>query len=164
MENALRRFATPFYLVAALFFFTPVLDVFLNVWPWRPGLEEWRYGAVGAAANYLVSMVFGCLLATATAAVCGHRRSLRVLAVADWVVAALLAALTLEFVLDVLQLQTRVPQEDQRGFRLGAVKAVVKYLASIVCLVVVGIAGWRFAREMPRQQDDRPDAVLVRGA
>ncbi len=164
MENTLRRFATPLYLVAALFFFTPVLDVFLNVWPWRPALEEWRYGAVGAAANYLVSMVFGCLLASVTAAAWGHRRSLRVLAVAGWLVAALLAALTLEFILDVMQLKARVPQEDQPGFELGAFKAVVKYVASIVCTVVVGVVGWKSAREMPRPQDDRSDAVLVRGA
>jgi hypothetical protein len=164
MTNAFRRFAAPLYLVAALFVFTPLLDVFLNVWPWRPGLAEWRYGAVGAAANYLVSMVFGGLLASLTASACGHRRALRVVAAASWVVAGVLAALILEFVLDVAQLQARVAEDDRRGFQLGATKAVIKYATSALCLGVIGWAGWKGAREMPRQAEDRSDAVLVRGA
>ncbi len=164
MTTALRRFSAPLYLVAALFFCTPVLDVFLNVWPWRPGLEEWRYGAVGAAANYLVSMVMGCFLAALTAAACGHRRTLLALSVGAWAVTLVFAALTLEFILDVLQLRVRVPQDDQRGFQLGAIKAVIKYATAGLCLVVIGIVGWKSAREMPRREETRSDAVLVRGA
>src|SRR5690349_3125180 len=77
--SPLAGMVTPAYIVSGLFFFTPLIDIVTNVWPLTPGVVSWRYGAAGASANYLISVVFGMFLACCIAAFAGHGRTLRVL-------------------------------------------------------------------------------------
>lgn len=134
------RLAASFYLVGALFIITPVADGIANSLPIQASLATWRYGAVGAFANYLISPLFGALLLTATASLLGHRRTLRTLGV-TWILAALLLlALAADFTLDVLQLRAMVPPEQAGVFKVGAGKALAKYLTSIATFILFASA------------------------
>lgn len=160
--NAANRFSLPLYLTGALFFFTPVVDIVTNVWPINLGAETWRYGAGGVGANYLISMVFGALLGSLTAAHAGHAKTLRILAIGCFVTAAILVVIVGEFSLNVLQLQRVVPDEDMAGFKIGAVKAALKYFTSAATFVVLGMSGWKMLRTSSSRSEERSAAVLMK--
>lgn len=153
----------PAYAVAALFVLSPLADVLTSVWPLLLGNPQWRYGAVGLGANYLISAVFGALGLTAIAAVRGHTRFLKVLAILDLVCALVLLIATFGFALDALQMRASVPKDNPRTvymFDAGAAKAALKYLFGAVVLVSLALASRRAARSMKHADQEAP--VLVR--
>lgn len=158
------RLVAALYVVAGLFVIHPVADVVTNAWPLAFGSEQWRYGAVGAAANYLISLVFGALLLAVTAAYGGHRRTLRLVAAFSLIAAFALGLMALSFALDVLQLRPAVQDGDMWAFKAGAGKALFKYLTCAFGLIVVGIGSWKVAGGLvQRDSGERAPAPLVRG-
>ncbi|HEX6694714.1 MAG TPA: hypothetical protein VF035_08470 [Longimicrobiales bacterium] len=139
---------TPAYIVSGLFFFTPLIDIVTNVWPLTPGVVSWRYGAAGASANYLISVVFGMFLACCTAALAGHGRTLRVLAVTSCVTALAILLVAGEFALDVAQIKDLVPPTELDMFTIGAAKAELKFIASAAGFIVLGVCAWRAAKRV----------------
>jgi hypothetical protein len=149
-RELLAHFVVPAYIVSALFLLTPIFDVVTNVWPPAPGTVTWRYGAAGAAANYLISSVFGAFLGCCVAAWAEHRRTLRVFAVLSFLGVLLLVLVAGDFAMDVAQLRPLVPPTDMQAFLIGAVKAEVKYLTAIIAMLVLGLCSWRASRSSRR--------------
>lgn len=132
-----RRLALSLYFVSALFILTAVVDAVANTLPLQPSLVTWRYGAVGALANYLISPVFGALLATATAFVLHHGRTLRVLGVLWAITALAMLALAVGFSLDVIQLRAMIPPDQLSPYQVGAAKALAKYGLTAVAFALM---------------------------
>jgi hypothetical protein len=149
--------------VAGLFVVYPIVDVVLQSWPPRMGMASWRYGIVGLGANYLITAVFGVIVAVLIAAWREHRRTLYGLAGVSAVGTLLLLLSAGAFALDVLQLRRNVPPEAAWMFKAGAAKAFVKYLTSALVLALAAAASWREARKLSPAAADE-NVPLIRNA
>lgn len=148
VRTGVGRFIKAGYAVGALFFFVPMFDIFTAALPIAPGIISWRYGAIGAAANYLISMVFGLFVCVVVAAAAEEKGALKFWSVLTIASGVFLAVLSMEFALDFLQLRSVVRPEAVFAFRVGFGKAWLKYLLSAAALLYMGIKGWR-TREQP---------------
>lgn len=146
MNEPLRRLTMAAYLVAVLFVLFPVADVATNVWPWVPWSEQWRFAAVGVLSNYVVSVVFGFLLAAVVAAAAGHARVLRALSMMTGLGTAVLAVGCLGFILDTLQVRGTVRDDQVEYFRIGAMKTFGKMAGSTAAVLVLTLGVIRAAR------------------
>jgi len=104
----------PVSAIAVLFILWPIVDTLSQAWPMQLGNPAWRYGAIGLGANYLISALFGLLALSVAAAFGARRRTLRVLAAVEGVVAVLLLVVAVGFLLDALQVR-RHPAERGAG-------------------------------------------------
>jgi len=154
--DALDTFAGPIYLVGALFVVLPLLDYFVNIWPVALGAPEWRYGAIGLLAGFLLSPLLGSALVAWLALARGDGRTQRVVAILNLAAAAFLLLLCLEFLLDVVQLRGHIgaSAEARWSYYGGVLKNLAKYALTIVALVWLGRAGWRTRRPITRASGD----------
>lgn len=160
--ESLRRLSVAAYVVAAVFLLSPLIDVATNIYPTDLGSMQWRFGAFGILSNYLISAVFGLLLASLVAALSGHRLVLRACAALDGLTALVLFGLTLLFALDVLQLRSTVRPEATEMFRIGALKASFKVALVAVALLLMGIGSFRATRgEAMADRKGRKDSPLL---
>jgi hypothetical protein len=100
-----RSLGVAVYAVGALIVVISVGDFISNVWPWRVGAVDWRYGAIGIMSTYLVTPIVGLLLVTITAALLEQTAFLRALAVGYIVMAMFLTVAVVAFLLDSLQVR-----------------------------------------------------------
>jgi hypothetical protein len=142
-ESAVGRFALPIYLTAVLFIVTPIVDAITNVWPVQLGNESWRFGFTGAAANYLVSAVFGITVLCLAAAFFVNRLVLRIGAVVALLSCLLLLALLADFLLAAISFRQLVPLEQMSSFSMGVGKATLKYLTATLVLFVTSFAAYK---------------------
>lgn len=159
----MRRLIAATYAVAAFFVLSPIMDVFTNSWPVAVGQEEWRFGFVGVLSNYLVSVLFGMILASLLAATAGHRTMLKVLGWLAWATVAFLVITVLALILDTLQLRPAVRADAVTMFKIGAVKTAVKITAVIVVLALLAIGCRRAAREVVAHRPERDRGPLILG-
>ena len=150
------------YLVALLLVLVPVSDAVARTWPLRPGDERWRFGTLGIVFNAMVTPLLGVFLAMVTAALLEQFRTLRVIAVVTLVAAVLTLVAIPAFGLDYLQLRATVTAEAMAGFDAAARKAIAVGLVSGAVALVLGISGWRAARQVHAGHSSRENAGLVR--
>lgn len=162
MNESLPRLTLTAYVVAFLFVVSPLVDILTNVWPWDGGNPQWRFGLVGVTSNYLISMIFGLLLAALVAAAQGHRATLKVLGVVSVLTAVVLMVLCGSFVLDTLQLRTVVREEQRALFKVGAVKTALKVGASILALLVMAVGTWKASNAGDPNRKVKPAPILMR--
>lgn len=148
VRTGVGRFIKAGYTVAALFFFVPLMDIFTAALPIAPGIISWRYGAIGAAANYLISMVFGLFVGLVVSAAAEEKGALKFWSVLTIASGVILTVLSLEFLLDFFQLRSVVRPEAVFAFRVGFGKAWLKYVFAATAMLYMGIKGWR-TREQP---------------
>jgi hypothetical protein len=146
--SVMQHLRLPAYLAAALFIIVSLLDIGTLAWPPDPGTVTWRFGTIGAASNYILTLFFGMALLCWTAAFFGHRRTLRVAGVCAIITALVLSLLVVDFVLSVLQLRGGVPPAERSAFALGTIKATLKYTLFAFALLVTGVQSWRASRRL----------------
>ena len=150
MNESSRRLVPASYVVALLFVLGPIADSMTNVWPWQFGSEQWRFGLVGVASNYLVSVVFGLLMAALVAGAAEQRTMLRVVGALAGVGAAVLVLVLAAYTLDTIQLRGYVREEQRPLFKIGAVKTFLKALTAALALVVLAAGCFKAARTLAR--------------
>lgn len=145
MPDQLRRLRVALYLVAFVFLATTTVDIVANSMPMNPSSATWRFGSVGAAANYFISIVFAASLAALVAAAGGHRVTLRVLGTLAALCGAVWLVAAIGFMLDVLQLRPQVQPEVADMYRIGAIKTLLKLCLDAAAMLALGIAQLRIA-------------------
>ncbi len=135
--------AAPFYLFALLLVALPLVDFVQNVGSFQPTSVQWRFATVGLFSGYLLTPLIGIVVAITVAAIRGHGVAQRVIAVLNLVAALVLLALMAGFVLDSLQLRASVPETRRAEFGIASVRAIVKYLATVVLLVALALRAFR---------------------
>jgi hypothetical protein len=123
------------------------MDIFTAALPIAPGIISWRYGAIGAAANYLLSIVFGLFLGVVVSTAADEKGALKFWSLLTITTGLTFTVLSLEFLLDFVQLRSVVRPEAVFAFRVGFGKALLKYLFAALATLYIGIKGWRTARE-----------------
>src|SRR5690606_28477869 len=101
--RVIAQLRTPSYMTAALFIIVSALDIATLALPANPGAVAWRFGTVGAASNYMLTLYFGVVLLCCTAAWFEDRTTLRVAAVGTLVLSVTLLLLLTDFALSALQ-------------------------------------------------------------
>ena len=146
MSESTRRLVPASYVVALLFVLGPIADSLTNVWPWQLDNEQWRFGLVGVSSNYLVSVVFGLLMAAVIAGAAEQRTMLRVVGALAGAGAAVLVLVLAAFALDTIQLR----EEQVPMFKIGAVKTFLKVLTASLALVVLTVGCFKAAKTLAR--------------
>ncbi|HEX6560185.1 MAG TPA: hypothetical protein VF021_12000 [Longimicrobiales bacterium] len=159
--NRYRHLALPAYLVAAALVFIPIFDASMSVWPWRPGVEQWRFGALGLLSNAFMIPAAGLLIVLATALLLGHWRTLRAFGFVCAAGALLTMLFLVLFALDAVQTSASVGPEANASFVAASYTAAAKLLLAAVTLAGFAVAGLRTRIERPR--DSRIPMAAVRG-
>jgi hypothetical protein len=160
----LRRIAPAAYCIAALLLLLPSMDYIGNVWPFRPGAVDWRYGAVGMISTYLLSPLIGLLLASATAALLPQPKVSKLLGVLGWVAALGLLLAVAGFVLDSLQVRSAAPADARWVTTTSFLLASAKMVGAAFTLMILGVGNLRASREvmpMSAARKNRPAVPLV---
>jgi hypothetical protein len=63
------------------------------------------------------------------------------------------------FTLDWLQYRAAAPDEARPGMDVGSSKAVIKHAVVAVCLLWLGLAGWRAGRRHGRTRHAAPSLI-----
>ena len=152
-ETSYRHVGHALYLLALLLIASPLVDMFIGVYPPHIGQVQWRAGVLSIMPSTLQSPLVGVVCIVAAASLLGHRRVLTVLGFVAAVVAVLLVVCAGTFTLDALQLRGRIPAAQVGAYQRTMVKAVFTYILETVVLAVVALGclrGWR--RQAPRAE------------
>lgn len=141
--ESLRRIAPAAYCIAALLLLLPMADYIGNIWPFRLGAVDWRYGVVGMVSTYLLSPLLGCLIASVIAAWMPQPKVSRTLGVLSWLGAILLLLALGGFMLDSLQVRSAAPADARWVTTTSFLLASAKILAAAVTLIVLGVGNLR---------------------
>lgn len=149
----------PLYLVAALLVVVPLADFILSV----PNAEfanvQWRFAAVGLLSGFTLTPILGLAMALVVAAFLKHYTVQRWLVATCLSMATVLVALSLGFLLDVMQVRASVPAEGRAAFSNAWSRAILKHALSAVALAYMG---WRARRMIPARSRQRtPKTVHV---
>lgn len=131
-----------YYAVAALLIIVPLIEIAVGGWPFQPGEMAWRFGTLGILFKSLITPLIGLALVIGVAALLGHRRVARALAVLSLVVAFGIAALAVVFVLDYLQLRTTVAASMRGGVDRASLTALGMVAVVVPVGAALGVAGW----------------------
>lgn len=143
--NRFRYLSWPAYVVTATLLLLPLAEFLASVWPLHPGEVRWRFGAVGLFSGALLVPVLAVLLAYAVALLLEHRMVQRVISVLSGLVALLLVAASVGFILDTLQMRSQVRPEAHHAFDVASALGLAKLLVGALGLVCLSLAGWRSA-------------------
>jgi len=141
-----RSFIASLYLMAALLVLVPLAEATSSVWPFRPGEVIWRYGAAGLYSRVLVTPLLGVLLASGTAVVFKHARTLRVFSVAAFAGALVLALWSGLFVLDALQMRPQVHPAGLAPFYAASLQALARMGLCAVLAGLIARGAWVMSR------------------
>jgi hypothetical protein len=130
------------YLLAALLVIIPLFDATMQVWPLRLSDERWRFGAIGSFSNLLMVPMLGLLLAIGIATLVDGRRVKRVVGAICAVLAVILAAMSVLFILDYFQVRTIINPRMQHATAVASTTAMVKNVLSIITLALLSRAGF----------------------
>lgn len=151
------------YLTAFLLVAVSMIDFTSAVWPIRLADADWRYGAVGLFAGFMLTPLLGCLIGVGFAVLRGHRTTGRVLSLVILALTTLMAVALVSFSLDALQMRRETAPESQGLFAVGVIRAAVKHVAAVVAFGLIGLGGLRAIKRLPRTRADDPDLVVGRG-
>ena len=127
-------------MAGALMVVLSLVDLVTNVLPLQFGELQWRYGAWGLLAGFLLTPVLGMFMLAAAAAVLVHGGALKTLWWINLAVSVVLVLGSVMFVLDVLQFRGAVPRGDLSRFDIGAAKALLKHVTVAAALFWLGRA------------------------
>ena len=139
------------YFFMFILVFWPVVDLTSSVWPLQLGNLQWRYGVMGLMAAYLHTPILAVVLAMGLAFVLQHQVALRLLSILSFLGVLGLFLVLVLFPLDVIQLRSAMAEERLSSFQAGALLAELKHLTAFVALLLLGMGGWRTAREISRK-------------
>lgn len=161
--DRLRRLRGPGYLILGLAVAIPLIELFLSVVPWHPGVVTWRFGTMGLTAAAIGTPLTGLLFVFALALLMDDRPVAWGVAVISAVIALVLIVGAGGFVLDALQVKARVKPEALRQFTLASAQALVKLLVEGVAATFLAIAAFRSVRQGRRQHVRSAKESLVVG-
>ncbi|MGH7693914.1 MAG: hypothetical protein ACRENH_02990 [Gemmatimonadaceae bacterium] len=148
--------------MAALLVITPLGDFLSGVWPWRLGAVDWRFASSGLLSGFLLTPLLGALIAIVVAAAHGSERLLRIFGLATLAISVVCLLVLLAFILDALQVSSRVPAPQRRAFYDASIKAFLKYVMACVASFWLGRSAYRLGsfKTAPRPNQKRETVVI----
>lgn len=153
--------------LAVVLVFWPLADLTANVWPILPGNLQWRYGAAGLLANFLHTPLLGLAVGLGVALWVRSTSTLRVLGAFSLVSAGLVGIVMVVFALDLAQIRDVRPPESVPVIMVGGALSELKYLSTLVVLLLLGIGAWRTGARVAatgRRSAQREQGTVVVGS
>lgn len=138
------------YLTAILLIAIPFSEAIMAAWPIRITETPWRFGSTGILSRALMTPLLGLFVAAALAVAANHRRALWTLGLGGAVLSLLLIVTAPVFVLDVLEMRSRVRPQAARLFDSATVTALAKILAGALVSGLLATGCIRAARSLKR--------------
>jgi hypothetical protein len=155
---------TGLYITALALIGAGVANALASATAGSPAAVRWRYSFIGSVFLHSVFPLLGMALASLTAAIRGHRGILRVLMVADLVLALVLLAGSGVFALDSLQLGSAVVPARKGGFWITVIRAEAYALGAALLLLILAFSSWKAQRaavDKPRPEPTKRQDLLV---
>lgn len=131
------------YTGAILLVLVPFIQAVSQLWPLMLGNIQWRYQAANALSSVLLLPFLGFMLLLLLARVMESRTLSRVIGVVSALLAVVLAASLVLFVLDALQLKTIVSSQQMSGFQNASARVAIVTLVFIVAFALMALAGFK---------------------
>lgn len=147
LPEALEPLARPFYFVASLLIFIPAVDFWGTIAPFQFGEIRWRFGSLGIYGGYLLTPLFGSVLAMAMAAMMEHRRVQLAIAFLNLGIGIVTLAAIGLFLLDALQIRSELGASSIAPFDLVVVRTGGKMLVVMATFLWLSFAGLRSFRK-----------------
>ncbi len=152
MKHQFRPLAVSLYGVAAILVVLPITDTVLSLWPLHTGDLIWRFGAAGIIASHALLMpLIGLLLASVTAVLLEHRRTLRGLSVVAAFVGLTVAVGIGLFALDVVQTRARVEPGAQAGFDSASLRVFIRMGLVVPAAIAIAAGSWAASGRVGRE-------------
>jgi Tfp pilus assembly protein PilN len=165
LSERLAPLAGPMYVIAALLIVTPLGDFFSGVWPWRPAALDWRFASSGLLSGFLLTPLLGALIAIGIAALVGNGRLLRVFGLLTLIAGGLCVVILGGFLLDVVQLKSSIPPQQQRPFLDASIKAFLKYALAAASSIWLGMRAYGLGRwKQSQRATAQRDTIVIGGA
>lgn len=145
-ERGLQAFAWALASVGALIVVFAFADLILTNLPAAPERVEWRYQVIGRLSQMVITAIFGMTFVLGAAVLARSSAGARIVSVLAYLGAVALAGLTVLFVLDTADASAMVPETARSVFQMGGIRAILKNVLAVGCLVVMGWAGGVNAR------------------
>lgn len=137
------------YLLFFILVTFPIIDLLSQALPLQWGRVDWRYGAVGMMASYLITPLMGVFLATILAFLLRHRLVLRLLSILCMFGAVFLILAMVSLGLDTLQISNMSLPENLPSPTVSGMIAGTKHMFGLFTLVLVGVGAWQASRPAP---------------
>jgi hypothetical protein len=135
------------YIIALLLVLFPLGDFILAAVPTANRGIAWRFGALGLLSGALFIPTVGIVAALTVAVRQVHRGVMRTIGVVAAVIAVLLLAATILFILDTLQMRPQVNPVQRGRFLLASGYALVKFTILMGVNALVARSAFQAARE-----------------
>lgn len=147
-----RPVAITLYVLAVLLFFSPVMELFIGVWPPRPGDIQWRFGLLGLVATSVLTPLVALVFVFTAATALDHGRVVKALGVVSALGALFMLLAMGAFLLDMVQLRTSVVASQQRAYVLASGKALFTFVLAAGVLTTVAVFALRRRRSSARAE------------
>lgn len=152
IDNSIKTVTKAGYLLVILLIVLPLLDTAVSVLPFQFSDERWRFGAMGAVSSIMVVPLLGSWLALVISVVQDHRKTRRVIGWISVVMTAVFSFLFLVFILDYIQARADVRDEYLTAMDQAAIVSLIKQMATIVFLILIGLAGLKGSKSASRSR------------
>ena len=137
---------TCLYGAAAAMYLSPLADLLYTLVPFEAGAVQWRFGAVGFAAQTLWSQLLALAIVAILAWVKGHRWVLRAISLYGVLLIVVIVAVGGLTVLDFLQLRRAIVQPMKPKLDMAATRLFVQLGMSALVALPIAVSAWRAAR------------------
>ncbi|MDX2056879.1 MAG: hypothetical protein SFV24_03690 [Gemmatimonadales bacterium] len=145
-----RHLFAALYLAAGLILVDQTAETVAAILPIRADDPQWRFGAFGLAVGHTTALLVADVLMLTAAVSLDHRRFLRGWGLLHLPIALLLAATTVVFLLDAVQLRAAIQPAARSAVTLQAARAsLVGSLVALFCLATA-VVSWRSTRASAR--------------
>jgi hypothetical protein len=142
--------------VGVLFVVFPATDWILTNLPLEVSRLTWRYQALGRLSQALITPLFGVALIVGVSSFAGRGWVARLGGLLSFAASLGLLMLLAVFIFDMADARAQVRDEAAQIFRIGAIRAILKFSLSSVAFALLGWAGFAIAREAA---DDSTETV-----
>lgn len=142
-DDRVRFLGWALYPLALLLILGPAIQVALTVWPPRIEDLNWRFAVVGFYSDALIVPVLGVFLAVIAANLLEQRFLQISMASVVGVLAAVMGVILVLFLLDALQLQSRIGEEARWAFMGQTLRSALVQVLAALFFGVLSVAGFR---------------------
>ena len=151
------------YLIAAVLFVLPIMDIAIGLLPLQTDNIRWRVGVIALGTGALALPIIALFIAYITAYARGHRRMQYFLVASSALASLVLLALVVLFTLDTLQLRNEVAETGRKLYDRVSLKGIMAQVILVVTLAMMAVGGWRTSRATARdlRREKRGEAAPI---
>lgn len=156
-----RTLLVALYPILLLLTLHPILEALTNSWPLVLDDPRIRVGLLGPMLNGMILVLTGLALITLVAALLGHGTVIRLVAIAAFLCAAVLAVGGLSFALDALQVRRMVRTDAKPHFDAASFKTLLVTGPMVLISAWLGLRAWAASKGAIGGAGERKAGLVV---